>query len=72
MPQLCIKDNTLRTESGLRTFSSVMGHIPPLAKVAAMIDIISQFASIEQHWKKETVRLEFVFSYLVKTYLLFG
>lgn len=36
MPHECIKDSTSRTTSGLSTFSSVIGHIPPLAKVAAM------------------------------------
>lgn len=51
MPQLCMSDKTSLTTSGLKTFSSVKGQIPPFAKVEAITAINSQLASIEQHWK---------------------
>ena len=36
-------------------FLPVGGHIPPLAKEAAMTDNDSQVTSIEQHWKYKSV-----------------
>ena len=48
IPQLNIKDKTCRITSGFRTFSSLMGHVPPLAKVAPITDKDSQSTSKEQ------------------------
>lgn len=53
MPHECMRLKVFRTASALRTRSPVIGHIPPLAKVAAMILPDSQVTSMEQSWEQE-------------------
>ena len=48
MPQLYMRDRTLRTFSGLRTFLEVIGQTPPLAMVAATTLALSHVSSSEQ------------------------
>ena len=48
MPQLYMRDRTLRTFSGLRTFLEVIGQTPPLAMVAATTLALSHVNSSEQ------------------------
>ena len=48
IPQLYMRERTLRTFSGLRTFLEVMGQTPPLAMVAATTLALSQVSSREQ------------------------
>lgn len=50
MPQECIRLRVFRTASGLSTRSPVIGHMPPLARVAAMTLALSQFTSMEHSW----------------------
>ena len=51
MPQEYIRDNVFLTASPAKTFSPVMGHIPPLANVAAITLADSAFTSTEQSYK---------------------
>ena len=53
MPQECMRLRVFRTAPALRTRSSVIGQMPPLANVAAMTLADSQFTSMEQSWKGE-------------------
>jgi len=48
MPHECIKDSVLRTAVPSSIFSPVVGHMPPLAKVAAITEADSQVTSKEQ------------------------
>ena len=48
MPQLCMRERTSLTASGFSTSSAVVGHSPPLASVAPITAMDSQFTSIEQ------------------------
>ena len=48
MPQLYIRDRTLRTFSGFKTFFEVIGQTPPLAMVAATTLALSHVNSSEQ------------------------
>lgn len=55
---LTIRDKTSRTESDLSTWSPVVGQIPPLARVAAITDTLSQSTSIEQHLEVKQERYQ--------------
>uniref|UniRef100_A0A182IZQ3 Uncharacterized protein n=1 Tax=Anopheles atroparvus TaxID=41427 RepID=A0A182IZQ3_ANOAO len=57
MPQECISDRTSRTFSDCSTRSSVSGQMPPLARVAATTESVSQVASIEQIWNTSSLKL---------------
>ena len=46
MPQLYIRLSTFLTDSLSRTLSEVTGQIPPLAKVAAITDLNSNYLKI--------------------------
>ena len=49
MPQEYISDKVLRTASPARTFSPVIGQIPPFARVAAITHADSAFTSTEHN-----------------------
>ena len=51
MPQEYMSDNVLRTASLVRILSPVVGQIPPLARVAAIILADSTVASMEDNFK---------------------
>ena len=53
MPQLYMRLSTFLTASLARTLSPVIGHMPPFAKVPAITDMLSQFISKLQVWRKK-------------------
>ncbi len=55
MPHECMRLKVFRTASALRTRSPVIGQIPPLARVAAMILPDSQVTSMEQSWDQKRI-----------------
>ena len=50
-PQLYMRLRTFLTDSLSRTLSEVTGQIPPLARVAAITDMLSVVISREHSWK---------------------
>ena len=60
-----MRDRVFLTAAELKTFSPVMGQIPPLARVAAMTEADSQVTSIEQSWKADTKLKHFTYRMVV-------
>ena len=48
IPQEYIRESVLVTASSERILSPVMGHVPPLASVAAITELLSHVCSREQ------------------------
>ena len=57
MPHECMRLKVFRMASALKTRSPVIGQIPPLARVAAMILPDSQVTSMEQSWVQNSISL---------------
>ena len=55
MPQECMRDKVFWTATGDRTLSPVVGHIPPLASVAAITAPDSAVTSTEQSCENEGI-----------------